>query len=173
MPKPIVNIADLPMEERRAGSRFGGMHGRIGPITGMKDLGAQYSVVPPGKTAYPKHAHHNNEEMFVILDGQGRYLQGNESWDVRTGDVIAAPAGDASTAHQLFNTGAVDLRYLSISTRNPFDLVEYPDSGKYYVAVGIPEQKMMMDAPFKIRGREMTFLDYYDGEDIGEEEATR
>ena len=170
MTKPIVNIADLEMRESKKGSRYEARTGRIGGVVGMKDLGAQYIEVPAGKSAYPLHSHRNNEEMFVILEGSGTYQRGDESWAVGAGDVISAPAGDASTAHKLTNTSGGTMRYFAISTRNDPDICEYPESGKWMVASDIPAGGGMVDADFRLRGRERPFLDYWDGEDIGEEE---
>jgi uncharacterized cupin superfamily protein len=167
--KPIVNIADLEMKASSKGSRFASSAGRIGAHIEMKGLGAQFIVVPPGKTGFPFHSHRNNDEMFIILEGEGTYRLGENSYPVRSGDVISAVAGDASTAHQLINTGSVDLRYYAISTRNDPDVCEYPDSGKFLVASGIPSGGGMMGAEFLIRGREKPTLDYWDGEDIGED----
>lgn len=169
MTRPIANIAELQMKHSRKGSRFEARSGRIGGVTGMRQLGAQYIVVPPGKTGYPFHSHRNNEEMFIILEGEGTFRKGEDRWPVRAGDVISAVAGDASTAHQLTNTGSADLRYYAISTRNDPDICEYPDSGKFLVASNIPAGGGMMSAQFVLQGREKPLLDYWDGEDIGEE----
>ncbi|UXU74635.1 MULTISPECIES: cupin domain-containing protein [unclassified Paracoccus (in: a-proteobacteria)] len=115
----------------------------------MSDLGAQYFEVPAGKSAFPRHNHHCNEEFFVILAGSGKYRMGDREWSVGAGDVIAAPAGDASTAHRLTNTGSDDLRYLVISTRHDPDVVEYPDSSKLLVAAGIPPGQGLLSARFR------------------------
>lgn len=168
MSRPVVNIADLAMKASAHGSRFAAMAGRIGGVTGMRDLGAQYVVVPPGKSGFPYHAHHNNEEMFIILEGQATYRLGAETYPVGPGDVLAAPAGGTETAHQLINTGETDLRYFAISTRRDPDICEYPDSGKYLVASGISAGGGMMGAKFVLRGRDKPLLDYWDGEDTGE-----
>ena len=170
MTRPIVNIADLDMKASRHGSRFADKAGRIGAVIGMQALGAQYIVVPPGKTGFPFHSHRNNEEMFIILEGEGTFRKGRDRWPVRAGDVISAVAGDASTAHQLINSGTVELRYYAISTRNDPDICEYPDSGKYLVASGIPTGGGMMGAEFVLRGRDKPLLGYWDGEDTGEDE---
>ena len=170
MTKPVVNVADLETRDIGKGSRFGGRAGRIGPVIGMKQLGAQYLVVPPGRSAFPFHSHRANEELYVILEGTGVYRYGPETYDVKAGDVLAALAGDPSTAHQLTNTGTGDLRYVVISTKHDPDIAEYPDSGKFLVAAGTKAGGGMLQSDFRILGREKPALDYWDGEDIGEEE---
>lgn len=168
--KPVVNIADLEMRSTSKGSRFAAAAGRIGGVIGMKQLGAQYFVVPPGKCAFPFHSHRANEELYVILEGSGAYRYGPETYDVKAGDVLSALAGDTSTAHQLRNTGTGDLRYIVISTKHDPDIAEYPDSGKFLVAAGTKPGGGMLQSDFRIMGREKPALDYWDGEDIGEQE---
>ena len=171
--KPVVNIADLDMRSSEKGTRFAARAGRIGGVVGMKDLGAQFIIVPPGKSGYPFHAHRNNEEMFIILEGVGESRFGDQIYTVGAGDVLSAPAGDASTAHQLRNTGSADLRYFAISTRHDPDITEYPDSGKWMVASGIPAGGGMMGAKFVMQGRDKPMLDYWDGEPTGEVEEAK
>ncbi len=168
--KPFANIFELAPWHSKKGEKYESWGTRVGAVAGMQALGLHYMVVPPGKSAYPRHNHHNNEELFVILQGEGTYRRGHDTWPVKAGDAISAPAGDASTAHQLINTGQEDLKYLSISTRNDPDICEYPDSEKYMVASGIPPEGGMMKAQFRILGRERELLDYWDGEDTGDDE---
>ena len=170
MSKPIANLAELQMRSQSKGTRYGFAAGRIGDVIGMQQLGGQYMVVPPGKAAFPRHAHHKNEELFVILEGEGEYRRGDERWPVRSGDLISAPAGGGDTAHQLTNTSDRELRYLSISTRHDLDVTEYPDSGKFILASGIPPGRGMMSAKFGYIGRAESGVDYWDGEDIGDVE---
>jgi uncharacterized cupin superfamily protein len=79
---------------------FAAKLGQFGPLIGMKQLGCRLVVVPPGKKAWPYHAHHVNEEMFFILAGSGTLRLGGEEHPVKAGDVIACPAGGPETAHQ-------------------------------------------------------------------------
>jgi uncharacterized cupin superfamily protein len=39
-------------------------------------------------------------------------------------------------AHQIVNTGETEMRYLALSTRDPFEIAEYPDSDKVISMVG-------------------------------------
>jgi uncharacterized cupin superfamily protein len=74
--------------------------------------------------------------MFFILEGEGELRFGDQRFRIRAHDVIACPTGGAGVAHQIINTGATTMRYLSISTRSDLDTCEYPDSGKIGVYVG-------------------------------------
>lgn len=162
----IVNLADVPLRDHGDDRAFAAKLGRVGPLIGAKKLGCMMHIVPAGKKAFPRHAHHANEEMFFILSGAGTYRVGAESFPIRANDVIAAPAGDGETAHQIVNTGTDELRYLAISTRNDPDVVEYPNSGKFGLASMIPEDKGLLGARVLFIGRMDTpSLGYFDGEE--------
>ncbi len=161
---PLVNIADVALRDGGNGDQFVAKLGRIGAAIGAQKLGCQLHVVPADKKAYPRHNHHANEEMFYIVAGAGTYRLGDHSYPIRAGDVIAAPAGDVSTAHQIINTGNGELRYLAFSTRLDPDVTEYPDSGKFPVASMIPPSGGMLSAKFGYLGRRDKGVDYFDGE---------
>jgi uncharacterized cupin superfamily protein len=168
--KPIANIYEQELRPWKKGSRFEAGLARMGPLIGAEQLGCQYHVIPAGKIAYPRHAHHKNEELFFVLEGAGEYQAGDQVWPVRAGDMIAAPAGDVKTAHQLRNISTGELKYLVISTRHDPDVVEYADSGKFAVASRVPPDKGLMGAAVVFIGRQDSAVDYWDGEDVGTEE---
>jgi uncharacterized cupin superfamily protein len=128
--KPVMNIEDVPLQDFGHGEKFSAGLGRIGPLVGMEQLGCMFTVVPPGKRAFPCHNHHVTEEAMVIIDGEGQYRVGDQTYPVKPGDVISAPTGGREHAHQLINTGTEDLRYICFSTMQRTDVVEYPDSNK-------------------------------------------
>ncbi len=167
--KPVVNIADLPLENWSKGSRYAAADARIGPMIGVKDLGISYSEVPPGKSSCPFHNHHVEDEIFIILEGEGTYRFGPKTYPIKAGDVLGAPAGGAETAHQIINTGTVPLRYYGISTMSVADVCEYPDSGKFGV---FSRSTRNPYDPTTVRhlDRLGESLDYWDGEDIGDDE---
>ncbi len=127
----VVDPRELELEHWSQGSLYGGGDVRLGSRLGLKGLGAAYSEVQPGKSGCPFHNHHVEDELFVILEGEGTYRIGNQRIPVRAGHILGAPAGGPDTAHQLINTGTVPLRYLSISTKAATEICEYPDSGKF------------------------------------------
>lgn len=133
--KPVVNLDQLEFHQHGQG-HFGQRYGVISDGIGARKLGYNLTICPPGKRAAPFHSHHINEEMFLILEGEGTLRFGDQEYPLRQGDVIACPPGGPEVAHQIINTGATDLKYLALSTKEPHDIVEYPDSGKVGVMVG-------------------------------------
>ncbi len=131
--KPVINLADVPLRENGHGDKFAARIGTFGHMIGSTGIGCMLHVVEPGKTAFPFHAHHAIDELFVILEGEGTYRFGEETYSVKAGDVLAAPTGGPEVAHQITNTGGEALKYLGISTKIDTEVVEYPDSGKFAV----------------------------------------
>ena len=162
--KPIANINDVELRDWSKGSRFAARIARIGPLVGAEQLGVQLQILAPGKAAYPRHAHHVNEEMFIVLEGEGTYRAGDQTWATRTGDVISAPAGTGETAHQITNTSDAELKFLSISTRQDPEVVEYPDSGKFAVMSRVPKDGGGLAAALRFIGKAEDSLGYWDGE---------
>jgi uncharacterized cupin superfamily protein len=159
--KPVLNLADVPLKDNTHGERFEARIGRMGPLLGLTQLGCTLHIVPPGKRAYPFHTHHVIEEMFVILSGEGEYRFGEQTYPLKSGDVLAAPAG--KSPHQIINTGRGELRYLGISTIGSVDVCEYPDSGKVASAAGIKNADFRT-ATFVQISRMGEKLDYWEGE---------
>jgi uncharacterized cupin superfamily protein len=158
--KPVVNIADVALQERGHGETFKFKMGRVGPMVGLTGLGCTIHVVPPGKRAWPFHRHHVMDELFFIVSGKGEYRFGEETFAVGAGDIIGAPAG--SQAHQIINTGKGDIRYLGISSMSDVDIVEYPDSKKVAIAAGVKNADFKT-ATYVGVGR-IAPADYWDGE---------
>jgi uncharacterized cupin superfamily protein len=161
---PILNLADVALTRFAHGDEFETLDGPVGPAIGARQLGCTLNVVPPGKRAWPFHCHHVNEELAVILEGHGTLRLGDREWPIRQGDVIAFPAGGAGTAHQILNSSPGELRYLSISTLVPMDVVEYPDSGKYAVRVGSAPGQDPKLRSFDLIARRQPPVDYWDAE---------
>lgn len=90
--------------------------------------GLQHVAVAPGKRSSTRHCHSQEEELFVVLDGAGVVLLGDEQRQVSRGSVVARPAG-TGVAHA-FQAGPDGLALLAYGTRDSADLCWYPDSQK-------------------------------------------
>lgn len=133
----VINLSEIPLVDHAYGERYQAQFGPLANEVGARKLGYRLVVLPPGMRAWPRHAHHVNEELFIILSGSGTAVIGDERVPVREDDVIAAPP-DPDEAHQLINESDTDLRYLAVSTMEEPDVVSYPDSGKLGVIAGSP-----------------------------------
>ncbi len=161
--KNIVNLSHIPFVDiiTPEGSSFGGRRQRVGMAIGARKLGYSFFTVPPGKAAFPYHAHTGNEEMIYIFEGVGVLRMGKEEMSVAAETVIAFPPG-VENAHQLINTGSGNLRYLVVSTMEYPDIAEYPDSNKigaYATTAGGSEVGFR---GLYIKDKKS---DYYEGED--------
>ena len=136
MPKPIMNLDEVAFDDVEANGKYTSSRGQIGTHIGARKLGYNLTVVPPGKAQCPFHCHHGEEEMFLILEGEGELRFGDQRYPIRRHDVIACPQGGPEVAHQIINTGKTTMRYLSLSTVSEVDTCQYPDSGKILIVTG-------------------------------------
>jgi uncharacterized cupin superfamily protein len=162
--RPIVNIAELEYRRWGNGDRFDARVGAIGGRLGAQRLGYNVTVLAPGKRAFPMHSHRVNEEMFLVLEGEGEIRIGESRHAIRGGDVIACPPGGVETAHQIVNTSNAELKFLAVSTRLSPDIVEYPDSDKFGVLAEFPPGADGQPTLFRFVSRVGANLDYWEGE---------
>ncbi|WP_341501477.1 cupin domain-containing protein [Gallaecimonas sp. GXIMD4217] len=161
--KPVLNIRKLTYRSQSHGDKYFARVATVASQLGARDLGYRVVRIPPGKRAWPFHAHLNNEEMFFILEGQGSLRLGDEEHQLEAGDFAACPAGPDG-AHQIINTGERELVYLAVSTMNQPDVMLYPDSEKYGVVAGAAPGGPADERSFAIFGRRHQGVNYWDGE---------
>jgi len=126
-PRNVVALADVQAV----------LHGRArqaGKTAGAVASGLNHIVLPAGGQGAPAHCHSQEEELFVVLEGDGvlklwpRGEQRAEEHALEQGDVISRPAG-TGVAHA-FRPGGGGLTYLAYGTREPNDMCFYPESGR-------------------------------------------
>ena len=148
-PPTIVNVGEVNADER-AGLTVQRVRRNLGRAAGSRRTGLQHVTVPAGKLGVPPHCHSAEEEIFLVLAGDGTLLLGDEEHRIRRGHVVSRPAG-TGIAHSL-RAGEEGLTYLAYGTREPNDIAYYPRSNKmYWRGVGVI-------------GR-IEKLDYWEGED--------
>jgi uncharacterized cupin superfamily protein len=154
-----MNLDEVEFQSHERGS-FRGQYGVLSDKIGARKLGYNLTICPPGAKICPFHNHHVNEEMFLILEGEGKLRFGDREYPLRKHDVIACPPGKRDVAHQIVNTGDTDLKYLALSTRERAEVVEYPDSDKIGCMVG-DFPKSDLRAVFRAESS----VDYFDREE--------
>jgi len=158
--KPIMNLDEIvSFDDAEDNGFYTSKRALFSASIGARQLGYNLTVLPPGKAQCPFHAHRGEEEMFLILDGEGELRFGDERYPIRRHDVIACPTGGPEVAHQIINTGTTAMRYLALSNLVGLEVCEYPDSGK----VGI-RARSDGDGGLRKIFRAEQVVDYYDRE---------
>lgn len=149
----VRNVGAVELHREQRDPLYDTSCGRVSEGTAAKKLGAGFDVLAPGMRGCPYHFHHAQEEMFVILEGEGSLRVAGEMVPVRAGDVVFIPPGP-DYPHQFINTSTAPMKFLSISTQERPEICEYPDSNKYSVS----------NRPFSAVQRLDASLDYWEGE---------
>jgi uncharacterized cupin superfamily protein len=153
-PPTIVNTLEVEPDVRGGRRRRDLAHAAGSRWTGLKHIEAD-----PGVLSGPPHVHSAEEEIFVVLEGDGtlELTPSQPPWAepeahaVRTGSVVARPPG-TGVAHA-FRAGDSGLTLIAWGTRDPNDICWYPRSKKmFWRGVGVV-------------GR-VEQLDYWDGEEL-------
>jgi uncharacterized cupin superfamily protein len=152
-PPTIVNTQDVEPDVR------GGRRRRdLARAAGSRWTGLKHIELDPGVLSGPPHVHSAEEEILVVLDGDGT-LQLTppglgaepEEHAVRKGSVVARPPG-TGVAHA-FRAGDSGMTLIAWGTRDPNDICWYPRSQKiFWRGVGVV-------------GR-IEQLDYWEGEEL-------
>ena len=120
------------IEQRSSGAlrRFGNslVSIRLSAADGADGLSVQEHWMPHGE-APPRHLHHREDEVFVVLDGTVRFVVGDEERIARAGDTLLAPKGvphafrveSEGGAHCLIVTRGADFETLVQAASRPTD----------------------------------------------------
>jgi uncharacterized cupin superfamily protein len=135
-PASIVNAEDVE-------GAYGGIAKSLAKEGGALQTGLNLFALPPNDEGASPHCHSADEEIFVVLDGEGTLeLWGppnpetplqtapTETRPVRRGHVVSRPAG--TRISHCFRSGDRGLTFLAYGTREPNDICYYPRSNKVF-----------------------------------------
>ena len=133
-------IEDIPVSHKCEHEGYEYYRRKFIPFGGAKDSLVSVYEIPPRKAAYPYHFHHNNEETFYIISGNGLLKTPEGERKVSAGELIFFPTGEQG-AHKLTNCSETEnLVYIDFDVTHDADITEYPDSGKIGIwGMGINE----------------------------------
>ncbi len=127
-PPAIVATRDVEPNVR------GGRRRRdLSAAAGSRWTGLKHLELEPGTLSGPPHCHSAEEELFVVLDGEGTlelFEDELQRHPVRCGSVVARPPA-TGIAHA-FRAGDGGLTLIAWGTREPNDICWYPRSNKIY-----------------------------------------
>jgi uncharacterized cupin superfamily protein len=130
-PSTIVNVADLESIEVSHG--VASARGRfVGRALGARRTALNLAELAPQAESAPPHCHSAEEELFVVLDGDGVLLlvdgEREAEHPVRAGSLVGRPPG-TGVAHG-FRASDGGMTVLMYSNKHPHDACFYPRSGK-------------------------------------------
>ena len=103
----------------------------LGRAAGARGVGVRRMEVDPGKQSEAAHMDTAEEEIFVVLDGSGTVLLGDDEHPLRRGHVVARPPG--TRISHTFRADEEPLTLLVYGTREPSDITYYPRSRTFWV----------------------------------------
>jgi uncharacterized cupin superfamily protein len=138
-PGSIVNLDEVEDEDGKA----------LAAAAGSVRTGLNWDSLPAGAEGSPPHCHSEEEEIFVVLEGDGTLILWpsphahrldpdvkHAEHPIRAGHVISRPPG-TRIAHS-FVSGDSGMTYLAYGTREPNDITYYPRSNKiFFRGVGL------------------------------------
>jgi uncharacterized cupin superfamily protein len=125
-PPWLVRAEEAPTGENEyePGGETFGLSTRLGEHAGLRRIGVNVDLIRPGERSTKFHWHHEEEECFLVLSGNGVLMVGDERFRVGPGDFFAKREGP-ERPHQFVNDGDQDLRILTIGEHRG-DKAEYP-----------------------------------------------
>jgi uncharacterized cupin superfamily protein len=126
-PNVIAPEWDAEMDE----GPFGWRRARVGRQASGRELGASVFEVAPGRSTFPLHAHHANEEILIVLSGRPTLRTIDGERELPEGEVVCFLTG-RDGAHRVDNRTDEPIRVLIVSTMVGPDVVEHIDSEKVY-----------------------------------------
>jgi len=107
----------------------------LGDPLGLKTIGINHTVLPPGKESSMRHWHTHEEEFIYVLSGEVVLVTDAGEQLLKAGSCAGFALG-TSDGHQLVNRSSQPATYLEISNRDPKDRAFYSDVDMLFHGVG-------------------------------------
>jgi uncharacterized cupin superfamily protein len=135
-PPPIVNVDEVEPDEDDVPPDYESEWRDLGRAAGSELTGVSHIRLEPGRLSAQHHCHSAEEEIFVVLEGDGtlelvpspRLSTPEEQLPVRAGHVVSRPP--ATRVAHAFRAGDGGLTLLAYGTREPNDIAYYPRTRK-------------------------------------------
>lgn len=128
----LMTLAEIPPFDYGFGGTIGGRMQDVGRRLGSQTVGLIVQTVPPGNRSSRRHRHVFQEEILVVVAGQGALLHGDQRIAVGPGSCVCYLPSDPEP-HAFENTGTEDLVIWAFGNRFEHEVCLYPDEGVAFV----------------------------------------
>jgi len=104
----------------------------VGRTLGSRKIGLTIQTVAPGQRSSRRHRHVFQEELLIVMSGEGTLLHGEARVPCGPGDAFLYLPGDPAP-HSFENSGHAPLVIWAFGDRHPYEVCEYPDQGVAFV----------------------------------------
>lgn len=108
---------------------------RLAPVAGLTEMGASHVVLKPGAWSSQRHWHDDEDELVVVLAGEGVLIEDDGRTALKAGDVCAWTKG-STNGHHIVNESEADFVYVAISAGNAQGTGGYSDIDMRFTATG-------------------------------------
>ncbi|HEX8105720.1 MAG TPA: cupin domain-containing protein [Solirubrobacteraceae bacterium] len=130
-PPRVVALPDIELEENAHETHQFGQRD-IGGAIGVERAGLAHMTIRSASEGFPPHCHSAEEELFIVLSGNGQLFLDDEEHAVRAGTVISRPAG-TGISHSFVADPDSSLTVLAYGERRTEDIVLYRRTGLVWI----------------------------------------
>jgi len=127
-----VRIGEVPPFDYGFGGNIRARMADIGRRVGSQSIGLTIQTVAPGCRSSRRHRHLFQEEILIVVAGEGTLLHDDERIPAAPGDCFCYRPDDPEF-HSFENTGTSDLVIWAFGNRFVHEICLYPDEGVAFV----------------------------------------
>src|SRR5215472_12496099 len=127
-----LKLSELKSFDYAFGPGIGGKMADVGRTVGSKTIGLMIQTVAPGRFSSRRHKHLFQEEILIVMEGEGTLHHGQQRIPMSAGDRVCDLPEDRQM-HNCENTGTTDLVVGAFGNRFPHEVALYPDQGVAFV----------------------------------------
>ncbi len=109
----------------------GRFYRRLGPPSGLQDIGVSHVVLEPGGWSSQRHWHEGIDEFVVMLEGEAVLVEDDGETVLRPGDCAAFPK-NVPNGHHLVNRSDRPCTFIAIDCRIGEGDCHYPDADLHF-----------------------------------------
>ena len=119
----VGSLASLEREHGEGAGRY--VAAPLGKALGLVHFGVNHETIFPGGRSSLPHAHSNDEEFVLVMEGRPSLWIDGQLSELDEGDAVAFPSG-TGIAHSFLNNSDAPVKLLIVGEHSAEDRLHYP-----------------------------------------------